>query len=74
MWVVPAAWTVWKKHNDKKFTIFQFENTPWNITPAYFPGMALLKLNPRVAGERHVPLQPETEVMALKQKYASTQI
>lgn len=23
MWVVPAVWTVWKKHHDQKFTIFR---------------------------------------------------
>lgn len=51
----------------------QSENSPWNITLAYFPGMAPLKPSPRRAGGRQVLLQPWAEVIAPKLEQASTQ-
>lgn len=49
------------------------ENSPWNRTLAYFPGMAPLKPSPRGAGGRQLLLQPWAEVTTLKLEQASTQ-
>lgn len=62
-----------KTPRPKIHNLQQSENSPWNITLAYFPGMAPLKPSPRRAGGKQALLQPWAEVIAPKLEQASTQ-